>query len=361
MWTVTAVTVVRVVSISRRSSFLVTLRVWMASEPVASTPVPGGVAVGGGLVAGPASGSPRVRGAISWSVCCASSSHGSPPRARGSRCESTRGAYLPGFTPARAGHSPIPACARCKTPVHPRARGAVQAGAGSARPTHGSPPRARGSRGSRSPVAAVTGFTPASAGQSLRLVRRYVRDDGSPPRPRGSRCTTRRARPRRRRVGSTFASPALNRPSGPRLSQAQACALARARASRAAARWSALRSIVLRSMHSLHRSSFGSMRPHVSVSGGHSGPGHGHHISSAGRALSIAVLVDGSLDAAGLAVALTCVLHAFPGARAVIARNRRILTEKDRRGCRLQSTGRCRTSRSRSAPSVDRDPLYLRS
>ena len=145
---------------------------------------------------------------------------------------------------------------------------------------------------------------------------------------------------------------------GPRpLRQAQACALARARASRAAARWSALRSSVLRSMHSLHRSSLGSMRPHVSVSGGHSGPGHGHQASSAGRALSIAVLVDGSLDAAGLAVVLTCVLHAFPGARAVIARKRRILTNPDRRGFRSGPEIVIQRARSRSALGVDRDLL----
>src|SRR5690606_29012335 len=87
---------------------------------------------------------PRVRGARRCSHGPVSDVQGSPPRARGTHDEIPSGRGCRGITPACAGNTARPACARSIAPDHPRVRGEHAELATEFERPAGSPPRARG-------------------------------------------------------------------------------------------------------------------------------------------------------------------------------------------------------------------------
>ena len=148
---------------------------------------------------------PRVRGDVPLRRRPRRRSLGSPPRARG-RPHRMRASRAPnGLTPACAGTSTRAAPTLCWSRAHPRVRGDVVPDEDIKRLVAGSPPRARGRRGSWRGDAVLLGLTPACAGTSLprpgwltgRWAHPRVRGDvekesrmkaeqrGSPPRARG--------------------------------------------------------------------------------------------------------------------------------------------------------------------------------
>ncbi len=150
---------------------------------------------------------PRVRGDVSWRESVLDHGLGSPPRARGRLVFVVPPVSASGLTPACAGTSTCTSTMGGRPGAHPRVRGDVVGQLEDAPVAAGSPPRARGRRGTW--VASVTGvgLTPACAGTSPATIAREslagahprVRGDvvrspvrqvpvqGSPPRARGRR------------------------------------------------------------------------------------------------------------------------------------------------------------------------------
>ncbi len=109
---------------------------------------------------------PRTRGEdfpSIWSVCVTT---GSPPHARGRRQDVVDEEVGQRFTPARAGKTSASLAATSVTPVHPRTRGEDFDSRPETTAKSGSPPHARGRRGSSPPRRTGRRFTPARAGKT---------------------------------------------------------------------------------------------------------------------------------------------------------------------------------------------------
>ena len=107
---------------------------------------------------------PRGRGDGATTATARSRSSGSPPRARGRPGARGRGRCKSRFTPAGAGTAGAGAPRRRRGAVHPRGRGDGCSAPKIASSTIGSPPRARGRPGRPDGLAPLGRFTPAGAG-----------------------------------------------------------------------------------------------------------------------------------------------------------------------------------------------------
>ena len=126
---------------------------------------------------------------------------GSPPRAWGRRPRSPRRRPGPRFTPTRVGTTDVIRArrTRCRSPVHPHARGDDVGVTGPAARASGSPPRAWGRRRPRRRPRALRRFTPTRVGTTHRAAV-GLGCYGSPPRAWGRRRAV--VGRQRRRIGS---------------------------------------------------------------------------------------------------------------------------------------------------------------
>ncbi len=124
---------------------------------------------------------PRSRGEHAFIVCRAAGVSGSPPLARGARGTVVRGPVGGRITPARAGSTSGTADRRITTPDHPRSRGEHVGLPYLGGGGDGSPPLARGALGQTANAVGQIRITPARAG-STRLW--TARDVFTPDHPR---------------------------------------------------------------------------------------------------------------------------------------------------------------------------------
>ncbi len=127
---------------------------------------------------------PRVRGEQLVVLVDVDPGSGSPPRARGTDVDSASRLVRVRITPACAGNRGSPTRRRRCGRDHPRVRGEQTVLLARAADVPGSPPRARGTEGSRVSLPNAPGITPACAGNSRRL-RRWSRGRRDHPRVRG--------------------------------------------------------------------------------------------------------------------------------------------------------------------------------
>ena len=109
---------------------------------------------------------------------------GSPPHTRGILCLNHVNWNVLGFTPAYAGNTPRPIAPRGTGRVHPRIRGEYCLSDHLSRHLHGSPPHTRGIPRSRVGLDCINRFTPAYAGNTMKILG-HLLISGVHPRIRG--------------------------------------------------------------------------------------------------------------------------------------------------------------------------------
>ncbi len=118
---------------------------------------------------------PRTRGEDASCPKTRAGRSGSPPHARGRRVGGSHPVQGVRFTPARAGKTQDHGGGCRAHRVHPRTRGEDFDGAFNGDCVAGSPPHARGRRGSKPAETGVDGFTPARAGKTAASLVRAAR------------------------------------------------------------------------------------------------------------------------------------------------------------------------------------------
>ena len=105
---------------------------------------------------------------------------GSPPHTRGIRSPAVLDGYFDGFTPAYAGNTLKVSEDKMKLEVHPRIRGEYGSCRAIRPAAGGSPPHTRGIRQAAEHPVFIAGFTPAYAGNTAAAFDLYLQDEVHP-------------------------------------------------------------------------------------------------------------------------------------------------------------------------------------